>query len=71
MIDWYDVRYVLAVARVGSVRAAAERLGVNHATVFRRVARLEERLGARLFDGRHTLLPNLHGMMGPELYGDV
>ena len=30
MIDWDDVRYFLAVARGGSVRAAAERLGVNH-----------------------------------------
>ncbi len=50
MIDWDDVRYFLAVARGGSVRAAAERLGVNHATVLRRVAHLEERLGALLFD---------------------
>jgi DNA-binding transcriptional LysR family regulator len=30
MIDWDDVRYFLAAARGGSVRAAAERLGVNH-----------------------------------------
>src|SRR3546814_1777207 len=45
MVDWDDVRYFLAVARGGSVRAAAERLGVNHSTVLRRVAQLEERLG--------------------------
>ena len=50
MIDWDDVRYFLAVARGGSVRAAAERLGVNHATVLRRIARLEQRLGARMFE---------------------
>jgi len=50
MIDWDDVRYFLAVARGGSVRAAAERLGVNHATVLRRIAQLEERLGARMFE---------------------
>ena len=50
MIDWDDIRHFLAVARGGSVRAAAERLGVNHATVLRRVAQLEGRLGARLFD---------------------
>lgn len=50
MIDWDTVRYFLAVARGGSVRAAAERLGVNHATVLRRVAQLENRLGARLFE---------------------
>ena len=50
MIDWDDVRYFLAVAHGGSVRAAAERLGVNHATVLRRIAQLEERLGAQMFE---------------------
>lgn len=50
MIDWDDVRYFLAVARRGSVRSAAEHLGVNHATVLRRIAQFEERLGAQMFD---------------------
>ncbi|MEO6218497.1 MAG: LysR family transcriptional regulator [Sphingomonas sp.] len=50
MIDWDDVRYFLAVARGGSVRSAAERVGVNHATVLRRIAHLEERLGAQMFE---------------------
>ena len=50
MIDWDNVRYFLAAARGGSVRAAAKRLGVNHATVLRRVAQLEERLGAQMFE---------------------
>jgi DNA-binding transcriptional LysR family regulator len=50
MIDWDDVRYFLAVARGGSVRAAAGRLGVNHATVLRRIAGLEARLGAQMFE---------------------
>jgi DNA-binding transcriptional LysR family regulator len=50
MIDWDDVRYFLAVARGGSVRAAAERLGVNHSTVLRCIAQLEERLGAQMFE---------------------
>lgn len=50
MIDWDDVRYFLAVARCGSVRAAAERLDVNHATVLRRVGQLEHRLGVRMFE---------------------
>ena len=50
MIDWDDVRYFLAVARGGSVRAAAERLGVNHSTVLRRIAQLEERLGGQVFE---------------------
>lgn len=50
MIDWDDVRYFLAVARGGSVRAAAESLGVNHSTVLRRIAQLEERLGVHMFE---------------------
>ena len=50
MIDWDDVRYFLGVAREGSVRAAAVRLGVNHTTVLRRVAQLEVRLGVQLFE---------------------
>ncbi|RWQ65138.1 LysR family transcriptional regulator [Mesorhizobium sp.] len=50
MIDWDDVRYFLAAARGGSVRAAAKRLGVNHATVLRRIAQLEDRLGAQMFE---------------------
>ena len=51
MLDWDDVRYFLAVARGGSVRAAAERLGVNHSTALRRIpAQLEEHLGVRMFE---------------------
>jgi DNA-binding transcriptional LysR family regulator len=50
MIEWDDIRYFLAVARDGSVRAAAARLGVNHSTVLRRIAQLEERLGAQMFE---------------------
>jgi DNA-binding transcriptional LysR family regulator len=50
MVDWDDVRYFLAVARAGSVRAAALVLGVNHSTVLRRIGQLEERLGARMFE---------------------
>ena len=50
MIDWDDIRYFLATARGGSVRAAAERLAVNHTTVLRRIAQLEEGLGAQMFE---------------------
>jgi DNA-binding transcriptional LysR family regulator len=32
------------------VRAAAKGLGVNHATVLRRIAQLENRLGAQMFE---------------------
>src|SRR6202140_3169579 len=50
MIDWDDIRYFLAVARGGSGRAAAKSLGVNHATVLRRIAPLEEPLGTLMFE---------------------
>ena len=50
MVEWDDIRYFLAVARAGSVRAAAEGLGVYHSTVLRRIAQLEKRLGARMFE---------------------
>ena len=50
MDNWDDIRFFLAVARFGSVRAAATGLGVNHSTVLRRIAQLEAQLGARLFE---------------------
>ena len=50
LVDWNDVRYFLALARTGSVRAAGAALQVSHSTVARRVEALEERLAARLFD---------------------
>jgi len=48
-MNWDDVRIFLAVARAGQILGAAKRLGLNHATVSRRVAALEESLNARLF----------------------
>lgn len=47
--DWDDLRFILAVTEEGTVSAAARRLGVNHATVLRRIARFEERCG-QVFD---------------------
>ncbi len=51
-IDWDDLRVFLAVHRAGTLRGAARALGVNHATVTRRLALLEGGLEARLFDRR-------------------
>lgn len=48
--NWDDLRYLLAVARHGSLSAAARILGVNHSTVLRRVTALERAIGAQLFD---------------------
>jgi DNA-binding transcriptional LysR family regulator len=51
-LDWEDVRYFVALARHGSLSATSRALRVNHATVSRRVAGLEARLGRALFDRR-------------------
>jgi DNA-binding transcriptional LysR family regulator len=52
-MNWDDVRIFLAVARAGQILGAAKRLGLNHATVSRRLAALEEALRTKLFR-RHT-----------------
>jgi DNA-binding transcriptional LysR family regulator len=48
MFDWDDLRIFLAAARSGSLAAAGEKLGVNTATVGRRIARLETALKSTL-----------------------
>jgi DNA-binding transcriptional LysR family regulator len=55
-----DLRLVAWIGETGSLSGAAKRLGVNHATVFRRLNQLEERLGVRLFEriaGRYHATP--------------
>ena len=49
-MNWDDLRFVLALARAGTLAGAARRLGVNQTTVARRLAALETVLGARLFE---------------------
>ncbi len=48
-VDWDGLQVFLAVARTGRVSSAARRLGVEHTTVARRLAALEEALGVPLF----------------------
>lgn len=50
---WDEVRTAYHVARAGTVSAAAQALGVHHATVIRHIDALEARLGVKLFQ-RHT-----------------
>lgn len=67
VMDWKSLPAFLAVARNGSLRAAAEQLGGTHATLRRQVEALEAQLGTQLFrrgaDGLsltaagHRLLP--------------
>lgn len=48
-MDWDDLRLFLAVARAESLSGAGKHLRLDPATIGRRIARLEEALGARLF----------------------
>jgi DNA-binding transcriptional LysR family regulator len=48
MLDWDDLRILLAVARHGSMSAAARVLEVAQPTVGRRLSALERKLGAKL-----------------------
>lgn len=49
-LNWDDLKYFLAAARVGTLRGGAESIGVNHATLTRKLAILESSIGGRLFD---------------------
>jgi DNA-binding transcriptional LysR family regulator len=48
-LDWDDLRVFLAVARTDSLSGAGKRLKIDPATVGRRIVRLEDAVGARLF----------------------
>lgn len=48
-MNWDDTRIFLALTRTPSLRAAARSLGIDQATVGRRLAALETQLGAKLF----------------------
>ncbi|MBT2187789.1 LysR family transcriptional regulator [Sphingobium nicotianae] len=48
--DWDDLRYFLSVAQSGTVSQAARRLGVDHATIIRRIDALERAMGVKLFE---------------------
>jgi DNA-binding transcriptional LysR family regulator len=49
-LDWDEFRLVKAIADARSLAGAAEALGVNHSTIFRRLAAIEAAVGARLFE---------------------
>ncbi|MCJ2139616.1 LysR family transcriptional regulator [Methylobacterium sp. E-066] len=60
MVDWQDLHHFAVLARAGSLSAAARDLGVDHATIGRRVASLEDALALRLIERlprRVTLTP--------------
>lgn len=48
--QWDDLHVVLTIVRMGSLSEGARRLGVSHATVFRRLQTMEQRLAVRWFE---------------------
>ena len=48
--DWNDLKFFLTIARVGKLTTAARQLDVDHTTVSRRIAALEDNLKATLFE---------------------
>lgn len=58
MADWQDLHYFAALAEAGSLSAAARSIGVEHATIARRIAALEADMGLKLVDrrGRRLIL---------------
>ncbi|UTI01912.1 LysR family transcriptional regulator [Aeromonas caviae] len=68
MINWDDARFFLALARRGSLRQAGLELGVDQATVGRRITLLEQQLGAKLFirTPRHYRLSPLGEALQPQ-----
>lgn len=59
-MDWDDLRTFLAIARHGTLSAAARALGVTQPTMGRRLSAMEDRTGARLLQrlpGGYALTP--------------
>src|SRR5260370_21035379 len=52
--NWDDLRYFLAVARAGTLSAAAKQLATEHTTVARHIQALEDELNCRLFHKSHS-----------------
>jgi DNA-binding transcriptional LysR family regulator len=67
--DWNDYQAFLAIARAGQMARAAAAMGVDAATVGRRLRRLETRLGATLFE--QTREGQILTEAGEALLGEV
>ncbi len=65
-LNWDDLRYFLAVARLQRLSSAGRELQVKHTTVARRLDKLESDLNSRLFD--RTPRGYLLSQAGEQLY---
>jgi DNA-binding transcriptional LysR family regulator len=67
MLPWDDLQSFLAIARHGTLSAAARALGVTQTTMGRRLTAMEGRAGARLLSrtpGGFVLTPAGEAVMG-------
>src|SRR5687768_13649619 len=67
MLDWNDLRYLVAVADQGSTLKAGRMLRVSQTTVARRIGALEEAVGLTLFERRsagYALTPDGESLLG-------
>lgn len=53
-MNWDDIRIFLQIARHGQILGAARSLGLNHATVARRLTALEDAMGSKLVSRRNN-----------------
>lgn len=53
-MNWDDIKLFLAIARSKSISGAAQNLKVQHSTVSRRLHKLENTVGSRLFDRKRS-----------------
>ncbi|MBN9438279.1 LysR family transcriptional regulator [Bosea sp. (in: a-proteobacteria)] len=53
-LSWDDLRVVKAIGEAGGIAGAAASMGVNHTTIFRRLAQVEHVLHVSLFERRRT-----------------
>ena len=67
-LSWDDARILLEVVRHGTQGAASKALGVDQATVSRRLLRLEDVIGAPLFlrDGTRLIPTDLARRMAEQ-----
>ena len=73
VIDWNDLRYLLAIAKARTLAGAARELGVEHTTVGRRLGALETAVGTRLFvrGGSDGFVPTEAALAILPLAGEV
>lgn len=65
--DWNDLQSFLAMARTGRLTVAARRMGVDHSTLSRRIAALEDAMQVKLFERRpvgFVLTPEGEALLG-------